>query len=380
MRFSLLSGAYKNSGDYLIVERSKALLRHVYPDCEIHDYVRKNKLDDVLDEINSSDALILAGGPAYRYELYPGIVPLVADLDEIKVPIYSIGLGWKGIDDSSSLLYTSYKFSSKTVHLLHRMENEANLSCRDWYSVRALRENGLKRSAMTGCPAWYHIPSVDRTDMRLGWRFPYQKICISDPGETSNLELSRKVAMLIKECYPEASLFYVFHRGIKQDDAHDAKGDFMRKELAKYLQDMGIEVVDISGSANGFSIYDDCDLHVGMRVHAHIYNLSIRNPSLLLEEDGRGAGVNDALGLARLKIFTSVDVFGGGASMLLKKTYGFMARYIPRLKRNHWVLKELKDELLNMQHDDFRRIRQAFAKQKDYFEVMCRHIATFNKN
>ena len=66
--------------------------------------------------------------------------------------------------------------------------------------------------------------------------------------------------------------------------------------------------------------------------------------------------------------------------MLLKKTYGFMARYIPRLKRNHWVLKELKDELLNMQHDDFRRIRQAFAKQKDYFEVMCRHIATFNKN
>ena len=30
MRFSLLSGAYKNSGDYLIVERSKALLRYVF--------------------------------------------------------------------------------------------------------------------------------------------------------------------------------------------------------------------------------------------------------------------------------------------------------------------------------------------------------------
>ena len=120
-------------------------------------------------------------------------------------------------------------------------------------------------------------------------------------------------------------------------------------------------------------------LHVGMRVHAHIYNLSIRNPSLLLEEDGRGAGVNDALGLARLKIFNSVDVYGGQACCLKRLTYGFMARYIPRLKRNRWVLKELKDELLNMQHDEFRRIRQAFAKQKDYFEVMCQHIATFNK-
>ena len=34
-RFSLLSGAYINAGDFLIVDRTKKLLRYVYPDCEI---------------------------------------------------------------------------------------------------------------------------------------------------------------------------------------------------------------------------------------------------------------------------------------------------------------------------------------------------------
>ena len=42
--------------------------------------------------------------------------------------------------------------------------------------------------------------------------------------------------------------------------------------------------------------YDKVDLHVGFRVHAHLYMLSMRKPSILLIEDGRGYGVFYSLG------------------------------------------------------------------------------------
>lgn len=61
-------------------------------------------------------------------------------------------------------------------------------------------------------------------------------------------------------------------------------------------------MTDISGSADGFLIYDNCDLHVGFRVHAHIYNLSKRNKTLLLNEDFRGFAVNETLGFYQIDI------------------------------------------------------------------------------
>jgi hypothetical protein len=45
------------------------------------------------------------------------------------------------------------------------------------------------------------------------------------------------------------------------------------------------------------SFYRECDLQVGYRVHAQINFLSMRKPSLLLCEDGRGDGLSRTLGL-----------------------------------------------------------------------------------
>lgn len=63
-KFSLLSGAFVNAGDFLIVDRTRKLLEKVYPNCVITEYKRNEKLDEYLDEINKTDALIIAGGPA----------------------------------------------------------------------------------------------------------------------------------------------------------------------------------------------------------------------------------------------------------------------------------------------------------------------------
>ena len=62
MKISLLSGAYKNAGDFLIVSRCKELLLNIFPEAIITEYERKNKLDRFLSDINRTDVLILGGG------------------------------------------------------------------------------------------------------------------------------------------------------------------------------------------------------------------------------------------------------------------------------------------------------------------------------
>ena len=78
------------------MDRTKKLLRYVYPDCEITEYKRDQKLDGYLEVINRTDALIIAGGPAYMMNIYPDIIPLVDNLEDIKTKIIAIGLGWYG--------------------------------------------------------------------------------------------------------------------------------------------------------------------------------------------------------------------------------------------------------------------------------------------
>ena len=105
MNISLLSGAYKNAGDFLIVDRCKKLLKYVYPECNITEYERRNPLNDYLDTINKSDCLIFAGGPAYVSNIYPNRIPLVENLTRIKVPIFTIGLGWRGANVNNREIY-----------------------------------------------------------------------------------------------------------------------------------------------------------------------------------------------------------------------------------------------------------------------------------
>lgn len=361
MKFSVLSGAYKNAGDFLIVDRSVKLLRYVYPNCEIQMYERRWPLDEHLDTINQSDALILAGGPAYSRKIYPNVIPLVTDLSKICVPIYTIGLGWYGRESTDSFLYQQYIFTEETKHFFSRIEQDGALACRDWYSMRALKNNGFACAVMTGCPAWYDLERVQRADLRDSFQFPYQKICFSDPAKIRNIAQSLEIVRYIRRRYPSAKLTYVFHRGIHTDSMTSHEDAEQYEKLARQLMEMEIEVRDIAYSKDGFSIYDDCDLHIGMRVHAHIYNLSIRNVSILIEEDGRGAGVNEALGLFRIKAYQSSEY-----------SQGFQSE-------NSFLIRRLDDYLWMLERDHFQIIKNSFRCQQGYFEKMISHLSTFQK-
>ena len=296
MKFSILSGAYVNAGDFLIVDRTIKLLKNIYPECTIKIYERRKKLDNYIAEINKTDALVFAGGPAYMPSVYPDEIPLIDDLDKITTKIITIGLGWYGKNTTDEFMNTAYVFTTETKKLFDRISKDSNnLSCRDWYSVKALQINAFENALMTGCPAWYNLDYVNKLTLRENINIPFKKICISDPANSKNINQSLALVKYLKEKYKDVKLYFVFHRIDKNDNKYNG--------LQKQLKEMDINIVDITGSSEGFKIYDDCDLHIGYRVHAHIYNLSNRNLSILIEEDGRGAGVNEALGLQGIKAY-----------------------------------------------------------------------------
>lgn len=353
IRVVLLHGAKGNAGDFLIRERTAAFLRYCYPQCDIYELFRNEPLAPYLDQINARDVLVFAGGPGYQNTFYAeGCAPLVENLDDIKVPLVMLGMGWWGYSGSPLSVY-NFSFSEKMRALLTRASRDTNiLGCRDYYSVNVLRNNGFGSALMTGCPAWYDLENIDQLKYRGKPLHEVRKICVSDCGNVENIRQAFQVIDFLKEFFQGRELVYVCHRGIPVTNP----------SMESLMAQAGVKLVDISRSGEGFGIYDDCDLHIGFRVHAHIYNLSRRKLSVLIEEDSRGGGVNDALGLPHI----STMITGREADNVIRV-------------KNDYVCLQLEDYLLNLAANRYAPIEGAYYLMRQYFDRMIDHIGTIHK-
>ena len=87
--------------------------------------------------------------------------------------------------------------------------------------------------------------------------------------------------------------------------------------------------------------------HIGYRVHAHIYSLSQRQRTILIEEDGRGAGVDQALGLKQIKAYDCRKIIDSKyrrkLNSILKVNFSSpyvcneLDQYIDELASNDWI-------------------------------------------
>lgn len=149
--YTLLVGAKKNVGDFLIVERAKKLLEYVRKEKEFLELNRWLPLDDKLEEMNNTKAIILCGGPLYAKNFYPHRIPLVRKIEDIKVPIIPFGLGWCGQPANHPQNFSFDERSKKVLNLIH---NSCKFSsCRDIITQQILEREGFKNIIMTGCPS-----------------------------------------------------------------------------------------------------------------------------------------------------------------------------------------------------------------------------------
>lgn len=293
MKYTLFHGAKKNVGDYLIRNRAKKLLFE-YTDLEEADLlelemVRKDISEEELLRVQETDAVIIAGGPAYASGNFASIYPSLNDVLDEGVPVYPLGPGWKGTDEDS------YEFTSESLELLERIHERIEFSgVRDLPTKRVLEKHGIANVKLVGCPAWYDLESLGK---------PFEKpstidsIAISTavPRSRYYRKQFRYLLRRVSEEFPDADLYCSFHRGISYDD-HTPFIRSLHLRRFKYEADKrGYTVINPAYEPEKLGQYRDIDLHIGYRVHGHISFLAIRHPSYLFQVDGRGTGVSESL-------------------------------------------------------------------------------------
>lgn len=347
--YIVLTGAKKNAGDALIVDRCKRLLAHVKPNHELVERPSWKPLD--ADLLDGAAAVVIPGGPGYRPKMYPHIYPLLPWQRARRLPLFAIGLGWKGIP-GDRLSIDGYRFSPESLELLSAMDGRGALSCRDYATAEVLNRHGLNNVVMSGCPVWYDIDAIGKPVQRL---HSVERLIYTPAQSPVFAEQSIAVAKQLAALFPRAERVCSFHRGLDRVDAwvddNEARNNARISEAAKQL---GFRIVDVSVGSSGLGFYKDFDLHVGYRVHAHLLFLASRSPSLLLHEDGRGVGASESLGVR------GIDAFQRSGIGTLRAELGQRGPF------SRWPLRSLLNGLRITQYHAARSVPEAVRSQLEH--------------
>ena len=287
--YIILTGGLKNVGDFLIAYRARKLIEK-YVSKNLIEYNRWENLNEYLDVINASKGIIICGGPGFTENMYPNTYPLVKNLDDIKVPITTLGVGWSGFPIDSP---KEFHFNKEAHELMKKIHNDSKLyGCRDTITESIIQNEGYENIIMTGCPVWYDIESLGK---KFQEKKEIKKIVFTTPADHKLIFQVIKLIDMLRKKFPDAEIYNSFHRGISADQYTSWKGALIYKMMAKYGEFKGLKTIDTAYDLSKIDFYQDCDLHIGYRVHAHLYFLSKRLPSILLCEDGRGVGMAEAL-------------------------------------------------------------------------------------
>jgi len=274
-----LHGSIKNAGDFLIRQRGLELVAHVLPEKEIRDQPRWDPFPSDFDV----EGVVLGGGPALRPDLksvYPHFVNATADSG---APYAGLALGWAG---KTGFGAGRNYFETASRTFLERIAKSGGISVRDNISADLLETEGISRT-MTGCVAWYDIGQID---VPLHQPTTVSKLAFTPPAQPEHWKQSLTLLRQTAKQFPDAEKICVFHRGIWPNEHTGRREAAKNAATALVARQSGYRVIDAAYGTAALEEYRTCDLHVGYRVHAHLFCLAARRPSFLIEEDGRGEG------------------------------------------------------------------------------------------
>jgi hypothetical protein len=315
--------------------------------------------DEQVSLINESEALILTGGPS----LQPGsrienfIYPFIKDLEKISVPIYTMGVGYKG-NKGTWEENSRYNFSDLAMKLLNRIDaSGGKSSVRDYHTLDVLQKKGFNNFVMTGCPALYNtkgqLNPVDHlTIKRVGF-----SLGVSYKLNDSMRSLMEQMILSTSNHFKNTEMNVFFHHKIDSADKVQAK-------MISFLEKNNIGFKDISGTADKLmSEYEQCDFHLGFRVHAHIFCSSMGIPSILFSEDGRAIALKEVLnGL----IFKAHEVVGDNIPAKVLNRIGLKDRFVAVNGLIETTMNTIDYEIEN----GCIRFNQAFTNIENHRKVM----------
>ena len=358
--YVLLAGSKNDAGDFLIKTRAKSLLAHYRKDRDFVDLDGWKKLsNEHIETINNAEALILTGGPS----LQPGsrienlIYPFIKELDKIKVPIYTFGVGYKG-NKGTWGENSDYAFSDLSMELLKRIDHSGGKSSvRDYHTLDVLQKKGFQNFVMTGCPALYNVHDELKPISKLSIKRVGFSLGVSYKLNDSMKSLMEEMILSAASHFKDAEMIVYFHHKINAADKVQSK-------MISFLEKNEISYMDISGTSEKLmSQYESCDLHLGFRVHAHIFCSSMGIPSILFSEDGRAIALKEVLnGL----IYRAHEISGDNIPAKVLNRIGLKDRFVAV----DGLVETIKNTIDYENRNGCIRFNQAFANITSHRKVM----------
>ena len=232
-----LTGGKNNAGDFLIKYRAFKLFEKFRPDREIIDYNEWEPIDDKkLDIINNSKALILLGGPGIVKNLYPNVYKLRNNLDEIKVPILMMGLGWKDPNGDWKDTY-NYSLTDSSLKLLKRIENSGYYSSeRGYHTLNVLQNYGFKNFLMTGCPAYYDINYFDKKLENIEINKVAFSLGVSFLGNENMKKQMQDLILSLRDKFKDKQFEVVFHHSLNKIKIQKIYGSSHNSHIEEHLK------------------------------------------------------------------------------------------------------------------------------------------------
>ena len=323
--FLLLGRARQNAGDHLILERAKNLIQAGHPGVPIDVADASRPLQEQVSEARLARyrAIIIAGGPGYARgmsRIFP-IGPIAA-----LPPVVPLALGSYIVPGTASQV-GAYRLGPDDRALLDAiLERSPLLGARDPVTARMLRDNGYDRVLMTGDPAWY---DPDRVAGGVIVPESMDTIALTPPANPAYYRQAIRLFERLAAERPSTEFWVIHHRGIQLP-------------FARLADRRGWVNHEISGSASGFRVYDKAAMHVGYRVHAHLFATSRGILSYLVAEDSRGIGMIEGLG------GLGIPGFRTDAGLLEVLAMRYLPRYAKPTRRFLWRLGPIAGRALPM--------------------------------
>lgn len=262
----------KNIGDHLISHSTINAIKHLKGDDVTIDSVwRAAAWNDVKEKVESADAVIFAGF-AIRRNMGTVEYPFLQDVMKLDIPIGVMSSGTSlNLVKNKSGIYS--QISEQTRAMLSALTKKALFFTTRGYLTQEFCQGSGFESQFSGDIAFFDKRFENRI-FESGREI--RKIAISDPHHAAVFLRPFKLLLeRVRSIFPKAEISLVLH-GVNPD-------------VEAYCKSAGVKVEPIyENRSSGLDIYDEYDLHVGFRVHAHVSALVRRKYSYLLEQDGRG--------------------------------------------------------------------------------------------
>lgn len=167
------------------------------------DVLKRNvSYNKQVELLNSYELIVFGGGPGFQKDLYPTRMPFVSALELVDTPMIIMGWGWKGNNCNKQNIYRKGQFHSHMLDFIKHVSDSKriSISCRDWYTISMLKEQGIANAVMSGFPAWYNVKIIEKLAFQDKGilRKSVPSIIISDASYANNVKYMKELLEVIR--------------------------------------------------------------------------------------------------------------------------------------------------------------------------------------